>query len=133
MSAPAAVRPESPPRDEPAPFSNPALWAGVLTGPILFLVLLQVNYLLTMWSCSAGVRWPLHLATLIVLAVTVLAGLGAYRMWHRAGREWSDNAGGGRARARFLSSLGLLTSSLFATVILAQWLTVMLMDPCTRA
>lgn len=133
MSAPAATRPESAPREEPAPFSNPALWSGVLTGPILFLVLLQVNYLLTMWSCSAGARWPLHLATLIALAVTVLAGVRSYGMWDRAGREWSDNAGGGRARTRFLSSLGVLTSSLFATVILAQWLMVMLMDPCTRA
>ena len=133
MSAPVATRPESPPREEPAPFSNQALWSGVLTGPIVFLVLLEVNYLLTMWSCSADARWPLHLATLLGLALTGLAGVNSYRRWDRAGREWSDNAAGGRARTRFLSSLGVLTSLLFGTVIAAQWLVVMLMDPCTRA
>ena len=133
MSAPAVSRPESPPREEPAPFSNPALWVGCLTGPIVFLVLLEVNYLLTMWSCAADARWPLHLSTLIGLALTAGAGAHAWRVWDRAGREWSDNAGGGRARTRFLSSLGVLTSALFGTAILAQWLVVTLMDPCTRA
>ena len=129
------IRPEPAAREEASPVSRLALWAGALIGPVTFLVLLQVNYLLVMWTCSAQAagRWPLHLASLLGLGAVAYAGWLSYRNSERTGRALEDEGGGAVPRSRFLSTLGLMTSTLFFYVVLAMWVTTFLMSPCTRA
>lgn len=59
-----------------------ALWAGMLTGPIAALVLLQFNYAFAYVACESRTKWFLHVAS--VLAVILVAAAGTWG-W-RAGR-----------------------------------------------
>ncbi len=56
-----------------------ALWTGVLAGPIVFLVLLQTNYVLAYVACETRQTWFLHLATAAaVLLVAAAAQAGRF-------------------------------------------------------
>ena len=56
-----------------------ALWTGILAGPIVWLVLLEVNYVLSYVACETRQRWFLHLATVIAIALVAASGLWAWR------------------------------------------------------
>jgi hypothetical protein len=108
------------------------LWAGVLVGPLAMLTQLQANYSLVLWACKTGGTWSLHLVSLLALAATAAAGLVAWRDFRAAGAEWDDDGAGVMPRSRFMAAVGVMTSALFALVILAQWAAVFLYDPCQR-
>lgn len=129
----AVVRPEAGPREMP-PVGNAPLWAGVLAGPVAFLLLLTVNYVYVEWACARSRWWPMHVAAALALAVTVLALLLSWRNWVAAGRVWpTDDEPGSASRARFLAALGVLTSGGFVLVMIAQWIPVMILGPCQRS
>jgi cobalamin synthase len=72
------------------------------------------------FSCNAaGTTWVMHLATVVTLAMTVLAMLLCRRMLRASdGDESSDEEGG---RAQFLARLGLLIGALnFALIALEE-------------
>ena len=126
------IRPEAPRREHP-PASDAALWTSVLGGPLVFLLNLQVNYVMVDWACNTGNDWALHvvhLVTLLVAAGTALLGLTLLR---RTSGDRPDDAGGSDARSRLLATVGALSGSLFALSILAQWITVMVLGTCLRA
>jgi hypothetical protein len=47
------IRVEAPPREHP-PVSDLALWMSVLGGPFVFLLNLEVNYVMVDWACNTG-------------------------------------------------------------------------------
>ncbi len=106
------------------------LWAGLLLPPFAMLTQMQVNYSLLRWACDGGYQLPLHLVSLAALVVTALSGWMAWRSWQRAGREWPGEEGGTLTRSRFMALVGLLTSTLFFVVIIAQWIPVFIFKPC---
>lgn len=118
---------------ERAPVGNSALWAGVLTGPITFMLLLETNYVFEDWACATSRFWPMHAVDVVALAITVLALLLAWRNWVASGREWPGASGGSTERSRFLSALGVLTSGGFVLVMIAQWIPVMILGPCQHS
>jgi hypothetical protein len=108
---------------------TPLLWAGLLAGPVAWAVQLQAVYALAAWACDGGPAWPLHLAS---LACLLAAGGGAALSW----RDWKAVGGWPGAseaaavgRTRLLTVLGMMTGVLFALVILAQWIAVIVL-PC---
>lgn len=112
------------------PAGLPALWFGVLAGPISFLLNLQLNYMLTPWVCKHGGQLVLHIVPLIFLVIVAAAGWVSLRSWRRTGSEWRADGGGVIPRSRFLAVLGVLTSALFVLVILAQWIPNLFLSPC---
>lgn len=126
------VRPETPPPDR-APVSPLALWAGVLTAPVAFLVLLEVTYALASWACTRGGEWVLHLACAGAAAAAVWALAHSWRSWSAAGRQWPDTGADAATRSRLLALLGVAGSGYFLLVILAHWITVVVLSPCARA
>ena len=133
MSEEVVVRPETGPV-EYAPVGNLALWTGVLTGPTVFLLLLEVNYAVsTQYACPSGVWWPMHAIDVVALVITALALLLSWRNWVASGREWPVADGGSVERARFLSALGVLVSGGFILVTIAQWIPVMILGPCQHS
>jgi len=132
VSGDAVVRPESGPV-EYAPVGNLALWTGVLTGPIVLLLLLETNYVLMQWSCAKGHQWVMHLMDVIAIAVTAFSLVLSWRNWVQSGREWPVDDGGSVERARFLSALGVLMSAGFIMALIAQWIPVMLLGPCQHS
>jgi hypothetical protein len=126
------VRPEAPSREHP-PVSDLALWISVLSGPFVFLLNLQVNYVMVDWACNTGNDWALHVVHLSALALSVAGGLLGLTLWRGAGRVWPDESGGSVARSRLLAALGVLGSLTFAVSIVAQWITVLVLGTCLRA
>ena len=125
------TRPEAAPREQ-APVSDVALWTAVLLGPVVFLINLQVTYVMVDWACASGTEWVLHLVHAASVAVAVGSAWVSRSFWQRAGGSWPDTAGGSAARTRLLGALGTLGGALFALCVGAQWLTVIILGVCER-
>ena len=126
------VRPEAPPREHP-PVSDLALWTAVLSGPVVFLLNLQINYVMVDWACNTGNEWALHVVHLVSLAAVAAGTLLGATLWRRVGRTWPDPDGSSDSRARLLAALGTLGGVTFAVSIVAQWITVMVLGACSRS
>ena len=113
--------------------SDLALWISVLSGPFVFLLNLQVNYVMVDWACNTGNDWALHVVHLSALALSAAGGLLGLTLWRRAGRGWPDESRGSVARSRLLAALGALGALTFAVSIVAQWITVLVLGTCLRA
>ena len=126
------MRPESAPREQ-APVSDVALWTAVLLGPVIFLINLQVSYVMVDWACARGTEWALHIVHAVSVAIAMGSALVSRSFWRRAGGSWPDTDGGSAARTRLLGAVGTLGGALFALSIGAQWLTVMILGVCERS
>jgi hypothetical protein len=126
------IRPEAPPREHP-PVSDTALWTSVLGGPLVFLLNLQVNYVMVDWACNSGNDWSLHVVHLTSLILCVGVALLGLTLLRRAGGGGPDSGGGSASRSRLLATVGLLGGALFAVSILAQWIAMMVLGTCLRA
>jgi hypothetical protein len=109
-----------------------ALWAGVLVGPLTVLTQLQANYALVLWSCKTGIKWPLHLVSLLALFFTIAAGTLSCTNWFLLSDRAVEDGAGSISRSRFMAVLGTLVSILMSTVIIAMWLPIFLYGPCER-
>jgi hypothetical protein len=105
------------------------LWASVLLGPSAALLGLELAYALTERACARGQMLPVHLTYVAGLALTLLAALLGWKEW----RRW----GGGHAideareeRSRFLATLGVISGSISALIIVAQWSAMLFLHPC---
>jgi hypothetical protein len=126
------IRREAPPREHP-PASDATLWTSVLGGPLVFLLNLQVNYVMVDWACNTGNDWALHVVHFVTLLVAAGAALLGLTLLRRTSGDPPGDAGGSDARSRLLATVGALSGSLFALSILAQWITVMVLGTCLRA
>jgi hypothetical protein len=111
------------------------LWAGVLTGPIVALTLLEVQYVLAHVACQARARWFLHVATAVALVLVAGAGHAAWS----ASRDASPDDHADTAPAtlstrtqqlRWMSLAGMATSAWFVVVIVALEVPVLVLREC---
>jgi hypothetical protein len=108
-----------------------ALWAGLLCGPIAWLLQLQTAYILVPWSCAYDVNAiSLHLVTVVALLLTAAGGFISWRNWQRTGKKEHDDEGGTVTRSRFMAVLGLFTSAMFFLTILVQGIPSFILHPC---
>ena len=128
-----AVNTSVPPRTPPHASDVPAVatqWIGLLLAPAVFFAHLQLGYVLVYRACRYHTTLWVHVvgATAVVLALG-----GTYTAWHvwtRTGRTMSIEEDGAVARARFLGITGLGSGALFVLLLLAQWLTALVLSPC---
>jgi hypothetical protein len=107
-----------------------ALWAGLLLAPAAFLLNLEVAYALVPTACSSQNRLLLHLVHLVCLLMAGTGGVLAWHAWKARGETWPGDEGGRTGRSRFMAGVGLLLSTLFVLVILAQWIPSFVLNPC---
>jgi Mn2+/Fe2+ NRAMP family transporter len=114
------------------PHHTGALWLGFALGPIAWIIHLQTVYAASEQVCQGDAsRMTLHVISGLCLAAAIVGGLVAGWEFFRGGAGSSDEHEGGiKARRRFLSVEGLLTSALFVVVIIAQWTVVASLPPC---
>ena len=110
---------------------NLSLWTGVLGGAVVWAVQLVAGYALSRFSHEHRWLTGVHHAVSAVAALLAIgAALLAWRDFRRLGRgDPESTEGGPLARGRFLAALGILTSSLFALVILGGWVPTFFLDP----
>ena len=101
------------------------LWFGILAPPLLMLLNLELSYMMTPWACRTGHTGVMHAVVACLLAVDVAAGIGAAR---RLRADWKDDAV--VSRPGFMAMLGVLESSFFAAVLIAQWLPHLFLGAC---
>lgn len=128
----------------PASTSHPAsherwrlasLWAGLLAGPLVWLVLLQTNYVLAYVACEAQRTWFMHLATAVAVIVVAAAGLAAWRASfgdlmedERLSHPLDDDTR--VQRSRWMSLAGVAFSAWFIVVILAMEVPILVLKEC---
>jgi hypothetical protein len=112
-----------------------ALWAGLLTGPIVWLGLLELNYVLAYVACETRSTWFMHLA--IGVAVLLVAGAGYLAGAASYGHILADET---RTlplsdetrvqRSRWMSLAGVALSIWFILVILAMEVPLVVLREC---
>jgi hypothetical protein len=108
-----------------------SLWAGVIGAPLVWAADLQVRYAIVPWVCRTGHHGALHALSVLFLAMAAAAVFLCWRDWRAAGTVVPAGADDGVVtRVRFLAALGLLTSTLFFVVIVAEALPNFFIDPC---
>jgi hypothetical protein len=112
-----------------------ALWFGILCGPIAALANEEIEYAMESWSCGrfdSVSHITLHLVPIILIALCVVAGLVAWNGRtepvdasdeHAVDADWS--------RRGFMSLLGVGLSVMGILVIIAEWIPVWYLNPCT--
>ena len=109
-----------------------ALWASVLTGPIIWFVQMQLKYQMVAPACQSGNQLLLHMIALVALIITAGAGLLGWRLWRETGRELPNEAAGVMPRSRFMAFCGLILSITFFLVIIAQEIPDLFVSACER-
>lgn len=111
------------------------MWAGLLAGPLVWLVLLETNYVLAYVACELQQTWFLHLST--ALAVLLVGGAG-YAAWRASfGDITTDETLTDPLdeetrvqRSRWMSLAGVAFSAWFIIVILAMEVPVIVLKEC---
>jgi hypothetical protein len=105
-------------------------WIGVLGGPLVWLVFLQVNYMLAPSACLSQNKTILGIVTVIALFGTVASAFAAWRAWHQAGATAHTEEAGAIGRSRFMALSGIGLSALFALVVLASAIPIVFLGAC---
>ena len=105
-----------------------ALWAGLLAGPLAWAADLLSSYALVKWTCGHQHTTVLHLITVGALVLTAGGAFSAWRALDDVSRAPATDAS--IDRARFMAALGLLSSGLFALVIIATAVPKWVLDAC---
>jgi hypothetical protein len=112
-----------------------ALWTGILSGPLLWLMLLEINYVLSYVACETRQTWFLHLATFIALALVAGAGLWAWAaargstdspdaLTFPVGEQTSDT------RTRWMARAAVASAVWFIAVIISFEVPMLVLGPC---
>ena len=110
-----------------------ARWAAVAAGPLVWAAVLQTNYVLSYVACEQGSNWMLHLATLVAVAIVLVAAVGGWHARPTLGNESESSTEEERTallRARFLTYAGLGLCGWFTLVILAMEVPASLLQAC---
>jgi len=89
------------------------LWLSALTGPVVWFISLEANFVFAPGAHRSEIRLILYLVSLVALILTAIAGWISWIGWHRIG----DREG---PSTKALSISGFILSCMFFLVILAQ-------------
>jgi|GEM_PF-2342103 hypothetical protein len=102
------------------------LWFAILGAPLLTLANLELSYALTSVACRAGSQTGMNVITAVLLLLVIVAGVAAAT---RLRRNWLDEDTV-LSRPSFMAFLGILESTLFSIVIIAQWMPHAYLSAC---
>ncbi|HSU60234.1 MAG TPA: hypothetical protein VLI55_13040 [Bryobacteraceae bacterium] len=109
---------------------NFALWTGVLAGPIVWLLSFEANFALAPWACIFQAKLALYIVSLVALILSAASGVLAWNQWRQLGKEWPDEGGSVVSRARIMAVGGILLSTMFCIVIVAQAIPEIILAAC---
>lgn len=110
-----------------------AIGFAMLGSAVAWALHLSIMYFLVQPVCRLGGNWTFHTTSLVLLAVSLLAGWTAWRI---RGNEPKANAlmaemEGQGGVLPFLSLFGIAASAVFSLAIIVQWIPVFVIGPCT--
>ena len=101
---------------------------AVAGGPIWWACHLGASYWLIPRTCRWAQEWPLHLVTVVFVALIGRALLSGVQVL-RAARAAPEHDPA-RSRDIFIGCVGIAFSVLFGAVTLAEWFPVLNLSPC---
>jgi hypothetical protein len=110
-----------------------ALWTGVLAGPVVFLALLETNYVLAYVACERRQTWFLHVAVVGAILLVAAAGWAAWRAapaaddQRRSGAVTPETT---ESRSRWMSLAAVASCAWFILVILAIEIPILVHQVC---
>jgi hypothetical protein len=112
-----------------------ALWTGVLAGPVVWLGLLEANYVMSYVACETRQTWFLHLATAVSVVLVAAAGLWAWSQGHGPSglaEPVTDPVSPDTcdSRARWMAYAAAGSSAWFIIVIVAMEVPVIMLRTC---
>jgi hypothetical protein len=93
-------------------------WSGVLLPPIAWSVDLGISYAVVKWTCGHDSALLMYATTLLSLVVITAGALAAVRTLALVPADVPSDVGH-EGRVRFMGMLGLLSSALFAALVIA--------------
>jgi hypothetical protein len=108
---------------------NLSLWIGILLPPAAWSIAMEAIYLTNDYSCyGAGVAGWSHLSAALGVVLCIIGGVIAWtQLPERAGNDSAS-----LTRDRFMANLGIVLSLIFALLIVAQWLPMLVGIPCGK-
>lgn len=103
-------------------------WVGLVTGPVVFLVNVQMSLVTLPWVCATGQYWAVLTAAAASALLTALAGVAAYRSWQAPPRAETETPVA--TLERFMGFMGILASAFFVVAIFSLWLPAYLRPGC---
>jgi hypothetical protein len=107
-----------------------ALWSIALASPVIWFISFGLSYAVAGGACAMHWKPALYVISVAALLLTAGCGVTAWNHWQRLGREYPGDAGGAVPASRALLSGGVLLSSLFSVLILAQIVAEAILEPC---
>lgn len=99
--------------------SSFALWFAVGGGIVLWMTHLAGSAALAPYACETGRIWTIHVATVVLLVPTVIAGWIGYRFWRHDEEP-----------VRFIGGMAAIVNLANILAIVAEWAPVLFVDPC---
>jgi hypothetical protein len=115
--------------ERPVSRNSPALWFGLMGGPLAALGSIMITYPAVDRACVSDSAVLLHALTILFLAIAVISGLIAWRLRERVG-AWPTTAAGPLPRTQFLAMVGMMTASLGVVGIIMQWIPIFFLRAC---
>jgi hypothetical protein len=109
---------------------NAILWTSILAGPIVWLISFQTNFALVPWACIFQAKLALYVVTLIALIACAGSGFLAWREWRALGAELNFEGPGPAPRSRMMALSGVVLSTGFFLVIVAQAIPEVILKDC---
>ncbi|MBS1815928.1 MAG: hypothetical protein JSS87_13720 [Acidobacteria bacterium] len=109
---------------------NFRLWVGILLPPIAGGINTMVGYAVSNYDCNVHNR---HFATLVNFVCFVLCGIAAFTAFstrQKIDQRKDDNSLSLFHTRRFMFRLGLAISAGFAVMIIAGFVSVLILHPC---
>jgi hypothetical protein len=107
------------------------LWVPILVPMIAVLIVLEIAYALVGPSCRRDTSLYFHLVLGVVLLGTVATTLMALGWRRRDQSTWQTEYGGRETRNRFMTIMGLMSGASAILLIVAQWMPVFFLSPCS--
>jgi hypothetical protein len=112
------------------PRDKAALWLGALAPPVIWLTLLQINYMSAFWVCRHQLRWLLWVYGLLALLLALASGIPSWRRWRQRNRTAVDETGAVAERGEFMALGGALNALFFGIAIVLTTIPAMVHRAC---
>ena len=107
------------------------LWLALGTPPLVWFAAQNAGYFFVPWACARNNgEWLLHGIAIAALLLCVGAGLLSLAVLREIGVAGDDDHDDRIQRTRFLARLGIGGATIFALIMIGQWIAIAILDPC---
>ncbi len=105
------------------------LWLGMVGPAAVWLIYLEVAYLLIHFAGKTGNQTPLHVCSVMFLLTSIVLGILVWLQRPRSSEPANDMADPIINRIRLMVIVGILSSIEFTLIIAGSWIAIFMLNP----